>query len=226
MASPRELLRNFPLLDALDEGEIQAAGLAIVERDGGEYFFRQGDPGEAVYGLVSGRLQVSKQSLDGKDFVLDVFGPGELVAAVAVLQGIPMPASAKALEPSVCLRIDGTWFRDVTRRHPHLAMRTLDVMMSRLLESGTSRLRLATASAEARLAAVLLRMAEKFGEERDGEILLRRTFTRQNLADMAGTTVETTIRIMSRWTRERWIDTEAGRIRIRNPAELRHLAEI
>lgn len=99
-------------------------------------------------------------------------------------------------------------------------------MLHRLLDAGTSRLRLATSPVESRLAAALLRMADKFGEAHGGEILIRRTFTRQNLADLAGTTVETTIRIMGRWTSDRWIDTVAGQIRIRSPEELRHLAEV
>jgi CRP/FNR family transcriptional regulator len=226
MQSTQDLLRSFPLLEGLSDDELQGAPTSRVERGAGERFFEQDDPGDAVYGVVRGRVQVAKRSLDGKEYVLDVFGPGELVAAVAVLQGVPMPASATALEPTTCLRIEGAWFKRATQSHPELVGKTLDVMMSRLLEAGTSRLRLATAPVEARLAAALLRMGKKFGEEQGSEILIRRAFTRQNLADLAGTTVETTIRIMSRWTRDRWIDSEAGRIRIRNPEELRRLAEI
>lgn len=137
-----------------------------------------------------------------------------------------MPATATALEPSVCIWIDGAWFVEHMRRHPEAAGKILGVMMDRLLDAGTSRLRLATANVEARLAASLLRMASKFGEERGDEILIQRGFTRQNLADMAGTTVETTIRIMSRWSRERWIDTTPEGIRIRAPEALRKLATI
>lgn len=220
-----ELQRAFPILRDLPERELANAPVVRVEKKADERFFDQGDPGDAVYGIVTGRVRIVKQAPGGRELALDVFGPGELISAVAVLRGIPMPASAIALEPTLCLRIDGPWFQRCMRANPGLAAILLDLMMNRLVDAGNARLGLATAPVEARLAAVILRMAEKFGVDRGGEIWVNRSFTRQNLADLAGTTVETTIRVMSRWTKEGWIDSHAARILIRAPHELQRLAE-
>ncbi len=225
MVDSLELLRAFPSLRGLPEEELAAAPFERVERAAGERFFDQGDPGDAVYGVVTGRIRIAKQAPGGKELSLDIFGPGELVAVVAVLRKIPMPASAIALEPTICLRIEGGWFLRMMALRPEVAARTLDVVSSRLIDAGTSRLRLATAPVEARLASALLRMGAKFGVPREGQIWISRSFTRQNLADLAGTTVETTIRVMSRWTQEGWIDSQSGRIQIRKPEELERLAE-
>lgn len=220
-----ELRRAFPLLKGLTDAELEAAPVTRIECAAGDRLFDQGDPGDAVYGVLTGRVRIVKQAAAGREFTLDVFGPGDLVAAVAVLRGVPMPASAIALEPTICLKIEGDWYKRVMGGHPELSTRTLDVMMGRLLEAGNARLRLATAPVEARLAASLLRMGDKFGVSRNGEIWIGRSFTRQNLADLAGTTVETTIRVMSRWTRDEWISSQGGRIQILKPAELQRIAE-
>lgn len=219
-----ELRRAFPVLRDLSEGELQSAPVVRIFKEAGARFFDQGAPGDAVYGVIGGRVRIFKEKPDGRELTLDIFGPGDLVAAVAVLRGTPMPASAIALESTVCLKIEGAWFKRVMQSRPELAARTLDVMMSRLVDAGSSRLRLATDPVEARLAAALLRMGSKFGKPKDGEICIERSFTRQNFADLAGTTVETTIRVMSRWTQRGWIASDAGVVCIRKPAEIERLA--
>lgn len=219
-----ELRRAFPVLRDLSDGDLKSAPVVRVFKEAGGRYFEQGDPGDAVYGVISGRVRIFKSAMDGRELTLDIFGPGDLVAAVAVLRGTPMPASAIALEPTVCLKIEGEWFKRVMHGKPELVTRTLDVMMSRLVEAGSSRLRLATDPVEARLAAALLKMGNKFGKANNGEIRIERSFTRQNFADLAGTTVETTIRVMSRWTQSGWIASDAGMVCIRQPREIERLA--
>jgi len=220
-----EIQQAFPLLRSLSEQELAGAPTRRVERAAGERFFDQGDPGDAVYGVVTGRVLISKQTPGGRELALDVFGPGGLISAVAVIRGIPMPASAVALEPTLCLHMDGEWFKKVMRANPGISALIMDEMMNRLIEAGNARLNLAANSVEVRLAVAMLRMAEKFGVPQNGEVWVGRTFTRQNLADLAGTTVETAIRVMSRWTRDGWIESHDSRIQIRQPAELARIAK-
>lgn len=220
-----DLLRALPVLRALPPSELARLPLQRVDREAGELFFSQGDPGDSAWGVITGRVKIVKQSARGRELILEVVGGGELFAAIAVLRGIPMPATAVALEPTACVRLEGAPFRELIGRHPELAIRILETISRRLLEANTARLGLATESVEVRLARSLLRMADKFGTRRSGEIVFSQSFTRQNLADLAGTTVETTIRTMSRWTRDGLVRSDASRLTILLPEALALLAE-
>lgn len=222
---PFDLFRAIPFLRQVPEEELATLNAQRVEREGGEVFFNQGDPGDAVYGVLTGRVKITKQSARGREVILEVVGPGEVFAAIAALRGIPMPATAVALEPTACVRVNGAAFKTIVDRRPDLASRMLETISRRLLEANTARLDLATEPVEARLARALLRLADKFGARRNDEIVFTQAFTRQNLADLAGTTVETAIRTISRWTKDGIVRSDGGRLTILQPTELRRLVE-
>lgn len=225
MAEASELLRSMTVLRGVPPEELEALPVERVERAPGQTFFSQGDPGDSVYGVLTGRVRIAKFARDGRELCLEVLGPGDVIAAVAVIRRCAMPATAVALERTACLRMPGDAFQRLRERHPVVAQRLLDVFSRRLVESGCSRLCLATEPVEVRLASALMRMADKFGSARGGELVFSQRFTRQNLADLAGTTVESAIRVMSRWTRDGLIQSNAGRITILQPETLRRLAE-
>lgn len=224
MAEAGELLRSMTVLRGVPSEELEALPVERIECGEGARLFSQGDPGDAVYGIVTGRVRIAKHARDGRELCLEVLGPGDIIAAVAVIRRCPMPASAVALERTACLRMPGDAFQRLRERHPVVAQRLLDVLSRRLVEAGCSRLCLATEPVEVRLAASLMRLADRFGAARGGELVFSQRFTRQNLADLAGTTVESAIRVMSRWTRDGLIHSHAGRITILQPEVMRRLA--
>ncbi|MBZ4421963.1 Crp/Fnr family transcriptional regulator [Myxococcus sp. RHSTA-1-4] len=225
MAEASELLRSMAVLRGVPPEELEVLPVERVERAPGQPFFSQGDPGDSVYGVLTGRVRIAKSARDGREVCLEVLGPGDIIAAVAVIRRCPMPATAVALERTACLRVPGDAFQRLRERHPVMAQRMLDVLSRRLLESGCSRLCLATEPVEVRMASALMRLADKFGAVRGGELAFSQRFTRKNLADLAGTTVESAIRVMSRWTRDGLIQSSAGRITILQPEAMRRLAE-
>ena len=212
MSDPNELVRAFPVLRAVPWEELAALPCERVERQAGEYFFEQDSPGDAAWGILTGRVSILKRAAGGRELCLEVLGPGDLVGAVAVMRRQKMPAAALALDDAACLRIPSGPFMQLLERHPQVPMRLLDLVSRRLMEAGRSRLELATEEVEARLARALLRLADKFGAQRGEEIVFSQSFTRQNLADLAGTTVESAIRVLSRWTKAGFVRTSDGRI--------------
>lgn len=225
VSDPGEIVRAFPFLRQLPPEELLALNARRVERRAGAPFFLQGSPGDAVYGILTGRLKIVKQAPGGGELCLELLGPGELVAAVAVIRRLPMPASSVPLEATACVRIGADEFRQVLARHPEISARILDTVAKRLLEAGSSRVELATQEVPARLARALLRLASRFGAVRGSEVVFTQTITRQNLADLAGTTVESAIRVMSRWTREGLVRSSDSRITILKKEELERIAE-
>ena len=220
-----QLRRAFPFLRGLAPAELERLNATRVERGAGEPFFLQGDPGDAVYGVLTGRVKIAKQSPAGRELILDVLGTGEPIAVIPVVRKLAMPATAIAVEATACVRIAGPVFLDVMSHHPLVILRVLEAVSQRLVEANASRLTLATDAVEARLARALLRMGEKFGADHAGEMVFTQRFTRQSLAELAGTTVESTIRVMSRWTRDGIVRTQSGRITVVEPNRLQRLAE-
>lgn len=216
--------RAHPLLRGLPVEELEALPLQQVGLAAGETLFSEGEPCLAVYGLIHGRLAVSKTARGGRELCLEVFGPGDVVAVVAAIRAIALPATAKALEPTALLKVEAGAYRALVARHPELAVRCLQLFGERLHGAGEARLALATDPVDARLARVLLQLGEKFGATLDGKLHLTKGFTRHALADLAGTTEESTIRVLTRWRKEGLVTDLQGRLVLERPEALRQLA--
>jgi CRP-like cAMP-binding protein len=227
-ASPiAAFLRGTPVFASLPEREIQS--LAAVAREERyrprSYVFREGDPAAWFCLVRSGHVKIVRHARSGRDVVLELLGPGEMFGGVAVIEQRPYPASAQATEPSVVVKIPQDAVIALSQRQPSI-IREIALMIGRRLrgahDSVTS---LVVDPVEARLAAALVRLAEREGTRTPSGVALPFQLTRQSLADMTGTTVETTIRIVSRWLKARVIAQQSGRLVLRDPAALRRLAE-
>jgi CRP/FNR family transcriptional regulator len=224
MAEPAELLRAFTIFRGLAPEVLERIPVRRVERDAGELFVDQDDPATSVFGVLTGRVRIDKRSGTSKPLCLDVLGPGEVIAAVAVVRHIPMPASARAVERAACLEISASDFNLLLVQQPLLTARTLDLVCKRMVDSGACRVCLATDPVDVRVAKALLRLAHKFGGDRHGEVAFSQSVTRKDVADLAGTTVESAIRVMSSWTQRGWLKSTGGRLTIVEPSRLRALA--
>ncbi|HYB41549.1 MAG TPA: Crp/Fnr family transcriptional regulator [Candidatus Methylomirabilis sp.] len=221
-------LRQHPVFAGLPPREVGAlAALAVEETlPARRYIFMEGDPSHWFYVVKSGRVKIVRQSKTGKDVVLDLLGPGELVGGVAVIERRPYPATAQATERSVILKIPGDPIVDLADRHPGI-IKEMALMLGRRLRSAHDSVKsLAADPVEARLAAALLRLAAREGApvKAPEGLALPFRLTRQSLADMTGTTVETTIRVMSRWLKDGLVVDDGGRLVLTDRDRLTALA--
>ena len=225
-----DVLRSSPLFAGLSPREIaELAATAREARLGArEYAFTEGDPAAWFWLVIEGRVKIVRQSKGGKDVVLELLGPGEPFGGVAVIEQRPYPASAQATEPSTILKSPRDAIMSVAERHPSI-VREMAMMIARRLRAAHDAVQsFAVDPVEARLATTLLRLAAREGTAAGGTrgreaIALTAHVTRQTLADMSATTVETTIRIMSRWQRDGLIHDERGRLVLDDLAALRAL---
>jgi CRP/FNR family transcriptional regulator len=220
-------LRACPVFASIPAREVTA--LAAVAREetyrARDSVFMEGDPADWFCLVRSGRVKILRASRGGKEIVLELLGPGEPFGGVAVIERRPYPASAQAIEASVVLKIPRDPIVALTERHPGV-IREMALLIGRRLRAAHESVRaLAADPVEARLAAALLRLAERDGERGPRGITLPYHLTRQSLADMTGTTVETTIRIVSRWQKDRLVRDEGGRLLLADPEALRAIAE-
>jgi CRP-like cAMP-binding protein len=222
-----EFLTRTPIFGPLPGREVET--LATVAREervrARDYVFMEGDPSHWFCFVKTGHVKIVRHARGGRDVVLELLGPGEMFGGVAVIERRPYPASAQATEPSVVVKIPQDAIVALAAREPGI-IREIALMIGRRLrgahDSVTS---LAGDPVEARLAAALVRLAEREGARHADGVALPFPLTRQSLADMTGTTVETTIRIVSRWLKDRTVTEDAGRLVLRDLTVLRALAE-
>ena len=206
------------------EIEWLAAPSREVEYRPRDYVFMEGEPAEWLCIVKSGRIRIVRHSKSGKDIVLELLGPGEIFGGVAVIEKRPYPAAAQAMEASVVLKIPAQPLIAVSERNPSV-IRELALMMGRRLRSAHDSMKsLAVDPVEARLAATLLRLTERDGERDKRGLALPFHLTRQSLADMCGTTVETTIRVMGRWSRSGLVLDDDGHLIVADVERLRAIA--
>jgi CRP/FNR family transcriptional regulator len=145
---------------------------------------------------------------NGKDVILEVFGPGDPLGAVAVYVGRPFPASAAALEDTTCVVIPKQDFFRLLEQHPSLVRGLLLGFTTRLVELTNRLAELTGGRIDARFARLFMKLADQMGRAERGGTFIPLSLSRQELADMTGTTIETCIRIMSRWGKEEIVRTE------------------
>jgi CRP-like cAMP-binding protein len=227
-----ELLAESTLFGPLSHEERAGLERRLVRRryEKDEYIFFEGDPAEWLILVAQGRVKMLKHSEGGRETILATFGPGEIVGEVGVLVGDTYPATAQALEPAVTLRLRRDEYVDLVRSHPDLAWALISELGRRLQRAHETIRSMAVEKVERRVARVLLRMANTAGERLEdanapGAVRITVPLSRQDIADMAGTVIETAIRTMSKFHRQGFIDTQEGHIILLQPHHLVAIAE-
>lgn len=195
---------NLPYFSSLGPKEMEAVGPLFGEeryrRD--EFLFYEGDPPQGLFIIKEGRVKLMKHSPQGKDLILRLSGPEEMFGEVSAFDGAPYPVSAKALEDAIVLHLPQRDFLGLLHRYPSVSLRVIEDLGRKLRDAHDLIRILTTETVERRIATVLLKLAEKVGKPEDRGIRLKIHLTRQDLADMAGTTIETAIRVLSKFTKD------------------------
>ncbi len=225
MASVEELLRSSTLyrnLSAEDQRRLAQVSLARGYQKG-ETIFGEGDPPDFLVTITSGRVKVVKMVPSGKEIILEIFGPGDPVGAVVAYEGRPYPASAIALEPCSCILVKRSEFFALLERHPSFVRGFISGMAQRIVELTRRIPEVAGGRVETRFAHLFLKLAERVGQVRPDGRFVPMPLSRQELAELTGTTTETCIRIMSRWGKEGVVSTERDGFLVRDRDTLERL---
>ncbi|MGE0815373.1 MAG: Crp/Fnr family transcriptional regulator [Vicinamibacterales bacterium] len=221
-----DIVRRLPVfrrLSSEDRARI-AASSRLVRYPRGGRVFSEGDPASAFLVIVEGRVKVFKATPAGKEIILEIFGTGDPLAAVAVYERQAFPASAQALEETTCLSIEQREFFALLEHHPALTLGLLSGLTLRLAELTRRLAELSGARVEARFARLFLKLGHQIGRQDRGGVFVPMALTRQELADLTGTTIETAIRVMSRWQKEGLLHTDKDGFVLLEPGALEEIA--
>lgn len=220
-------LGNIPLLNILSTADRQRILGELTETRYGkdDFIFREGDRAEYFHIVKEGTVKCVKSSAQGKECTLKMLMPGDLFCCdAAVFDGARHPGSAKPMGDVSILRLRKSAYYDLLKRNPDAAIEVIKYLGNRLNEAQEKNKILALDRADQRLAALLVDMAAKNGVQEIQGIRLAVRVTREDMANMVGTTTETAIRIMSRFKREHLVSGTANRLVVRNLEQLKAIA--
>ncbi|MCZ7571099.1 MAG: Crp/Fnr family transcriptional regulator [Ardenticatenaceae bacterium] len=220
-------LRAIGLFQALDSPDLTAVALAAQYRqvERGAAFFLQGDPATVCYVLTQGRVRLVQVTPEGQQVILRFIGAGEGFGVVAALSNTVYPAAAEAVDDCLALAWDGETLATLMERYPRLAINGMRLLAERVREFQDRLRELVTERVARRVARTLLRLVRQGGRKVEGGVLIDLPLSRQDLAEMTGTTLYTVSRILSQWEQQGFIETGRKRVLIRSPHGLVAIAE-
>lgn len=196
-----EALLHSRVFDKLTDAERERwlAQGTVASFPRGHTLARQGDPANAFYVLESGFLKLLQLTTDGTELIVRFVVPGEPFGGVVALSDAPYPVTAVAVQPSVVR----TWSRNAVAQllaaTPQVRVNIMREMATHMTEALTRVRELTTARVGVRLAHTLLRLARQCGRQTPDGILITQPLTRQELADLTGTTLYTVSRTLTKW---------------------------
>lgn len=191
----------------------------------GAAFFREGDPAHTFFVLDTGSVKVTQLTPEGHQVVLRLLGPGDAFGGVAAFGGATYPVSAEAVTDSTALEWSGDVMAALIERHPTLALNALRFVAGRLHELQVQYRQLATEKVERRVARALLRLVQQAGRRVESGVLIDLPLSREDIAQMTGTTLYTVSRIISRFEADGLLEAGRQRMVIRHPHGLLKVAD-
>ncbi len=210
----RDILVALPFFAGLSDRDWEKVCDLFSERQyqRDDYVFLEGEAPEALFIVKTGKVKVVRHSTDGKDVVLRVAGPGQLLGTVAVFDGSGYPGTAQVIEECMLLVIARNDCLTLVTRYPVFALAVIADLGNRLRSSAEQIRSLAVERVEQRIARTLLKLGASAGADQAEGRVIEMPLTRQDVADMTGTTVETAIRVMSKFRRAELIKTRRGKV--------------
>ena len=223
----RSLIRNLPLFASMSEQDLHAVLDAASARPlaKGAAAFDQGEPAGEFFALLHGRLKVVQTSAEGQQVVVRHIGPGDIFGIAKAMRRDTYPASAIAVVESIALAWPSEQWENLVSRNAALAMRALETVGQRLQDAHSRIMELSTEEVERRVAHALLRLVQQAGRKTGDGVVIDFPVTRQDLAELSGSTLHTVSRVMTAWEARGLVASARKRITVRDAAGLRAVAD-
>ena len=220
-------VRDIPLFQGIPEpdlAQILQAGRTKALLSG-EFCFFQGDPADRIYILLQGRIRLTKSNPGEPAILMRIITPFTVFGAIALAQNETYPISAQAEADCRSIFWDKSEMKESMNRVPQLALNVMTILADHMQEFAERYQQMATERVERRLARTLVRLAHQAGKKTREGILIDLNITRQDLAEMTGTTLYTVSRTLSQWESQGLVICGRERVVLRYPHGLVCIAE-
>jgi CRP-like cAMP-binding protein len=218
-----QIISKTPIFQNLSEDDLNKIRRIAVDKfyNKGQTVFSEGDDGTGFYVVAAGKVKIYKVSLEGKEQILHIYGPGNPFGEVPVFSGEQFPANAQTLLKSHLLFFPRTAFTELIAKNPSLCLNMLAVLSMRLRQFTVQVENLSLKEVPGRLAAYLLYLAQ----EQEAEDTVSLPISKGQLASLLGTIPETLSRILTKMSNNGLIDVSRGEIKLLDYDGLEDLSE-
>lgn len=227
MKIDKSVVKSFSMFEKMPDRDIEALlSQAVTKRVGpGEAFFEQGAPATHFFLLVNGRLKVTQVTADGQQIIVRVVHPGDLFGFAKALRRTDYPGTALGVIESLAICWPTELWPQFIDRSPHLAVSALNTIGQRLEEAHTRIREMSTEEVERRVAHTVLRLSKQAGRREPGGVRIDFPISRQDIAEMTGTTLHTVSRILSAWESKGLVEGGRQKLLVCDLAGLQALAD-
>jgi CRP/FNR family transcriptional regulator, cyclic AMP receptor protein len=226
MTHVEDVLRRAPLFEALSEEDYSAlrAGVSTVQLSRGERLFSEGDTGDKLYIILSGKIKLTKAAPDGRENLLSVHGPGEMFGELSLFDPIPRTSSATAVTNAELAGVAHEDLRSWLTTRPEVAMHLLRALARRLRRINEVKADLVFTDVPGRVAKALLDLAERFGVPTPAGIQVNHDLTQEELAQLVGASRETVNKALADFAARGWLQLAAKSVLLTDVDRLRKRA--
>jgi CRP/FNR family cyclic AMP-dependent transcriptional regulator len=218
-----EVLRRAPLFTTLDDEAFRLLTdeLAEVDLSRGASVFREGDQGDQLYFIVSGKVKLGRTSPDGRESLVAILGPGELFGEMALFDPAPRSTTATAVSETRLAGLKNEALNNLLRSRPEVSMQLLQALARRLRRTNDNLSDLVFSDVPGRVAKAILDLADRFGRPATDGILVAHELTQEELAQLVGASRETVNKALAEFVQRGWLRLEARAVVILDVNRLR-----
>ena len=215
-AIDENVVRKAPIFQGLDPAAANTlrTAMAPVKLRKGQALFKEGDDGDNLYIITSGKIKLGTKSQDGRENLLMVLGPGDMFGDLSLFDSGPRTSTATAVTESRLLSLGQEKVIPWVREHPEASLHLLARLASRLRRTNEVVSDLVFSDVPGRVAKALIDLGVKFGEKTSEGFLVHHDLTQEELAQLVGASRETVNKALADFAQRSWIKLEARAVLI------------
>jgi len=210
------VIRKAPIFSGLDASAADAlrASMNLVKLRKGQSLFKEGDDGDHLFVVSSGKVKLGTKSIDGRENLLMILGPGDMFGELSLFDSGPRTATATAVTDSKLLALGQDKVIPWVKEHPEVSLQLLARLASRLRRTNEVVGDLVFSDVPGRVAKALIDLGVKFGDKRSEGLFVNHDLTQEELAQLVGASRETVNKALADFAQRGWLRLEARSVMI------------
>lgn len=216
MESVQEILSRAGVFQGV---EPQAVGTMIKQMESARFprsttIFKEGEPGDRLYILISGKVKLSRHAIDGRENLLTVMGPSDMFGELSIFDPGPRTSSAICVTDVQAATMDSDMLRSWITDHPQISEQLLRMLARRLRRTNNALADLIFTDVPGRVAKTLLQLANRFGTQEGAALRVSHDLTQEEIAQLVGASRETVNKALATFVHRGWIRIEGKSVLI------------
>lgn len=222
MSEVSEILSRAGIFQGVEPTAVQdlIGQLDTVKFPRGTTIFDEGEPGDQLYIIISGKVKLARHAADGRENLLTVMGPSDMFGELSIFDPGPRTSSAICVTEVVCATMNSTMLHDWIGQHPQISEQLLRVLARRLRRTNNSLADLIFTDVPGRVAKALLQLANRFGTHEGGALRVNHDLTQEEIAQLVGASRETVNKALAEFAHRGWIRLEGKSVLISDTERL------